>query len=384
MSAENRNPFIPYGRQLITEDDVAAVTDVLRSDWLTTGPQVVEFEAAMARFTGARHAAAVCNGTAGLHAAMHACGIGPGDEVIVPSMTFAATANSVLYQGATPVFVDVEPGSLLLDPGRAAAKISSRTKAIVAVDYAGHPCDYDALRELAEQHGVILIADGCHALGAQYKKNKVGTLADLTVFSFHPVKHITTGEGGMVVTDDAELAAKIRRFRNHGISTDHRQREKEGTWYYEMTDLGFNYRITDIQCALGRSQLQKLPGWLERRRNIAARYDAAFSELDQVAPLKVKNTVTHAYHLYVVRLGAGIDRGKIFNAMREKGIGVNVHYIPVHLHPFYRDRLGTGPGLCPHAEEAYARILSLPIHQGMGGNDVARVVRSLESVVQGH
>jgi perosamine synthetase len=244
-----QRPVMPYGRQVIDETDIEAVVQVLRSDWLTTGPRVEEFEQAVARCVDAPYAVAVSNGTAALHAAMYAIGVGPGDEVIVPAMTFAATANSVVYQGGTPVFADVEPQTLLLDPLQVAAKITPRTKAVVAVDYAGQPCDYTALRDIVEKHGVLLIADACHALGASCEGKPVGSLADLTVFSFHPVKHITTGEGGMVVTAHAELAARMRLFRNHGISSDHRQRHQLGTWYYEMTDLGYNYRLTDLQCA---------------------------------------------------------------------------------------------------------------------------------------
>ncbi len=228
--------------------------------------------------------------------------------MIVPTMTFAATANAVVFQGGRPVFADVLPNTLLIDPSQVEAKITSRTKAIVAVDYAGQPCDYDALRAIADRHHLILIADACHSLGAEYKGRKVGTLADLTVFSFHPVKHITTGEGGMVVTEKPEYAEKMRRFRNHGISTDHRQRTEDGTWFYEMTDLGYNYRLTDFQCALGLSQLRKLPGWIARRREIAREYDLAFAKLRAIKPLDTSSDITHAYHLYVIRLEG--DPGK--------------------------------------------------------------------------
>ncbi|MCK4818400.1 aminotransferase class I/II-fold pyridoxal phosphate-dependent enzyme, partial [bacterium] len=238
--------MIPYGRQSIDEDDVKAVVEVLRSDWLTTGPKVPEFEKAFAEFVGAKHAVAVSSGTAALHAAMYAVGIGAGDEVIVPPMTFAATANCIVFQRGVPVFSDVDAETLLIDPGQVKEKITPRTKAIIAVDYAGHPCEYDKLRQIAKRHGTALVADGCHALGAEYKGKKVGTLADLTVFSFHPVKHITTGEGGMVTTDDPALAERIRIFRNHGITSDYHQREEQGSYFYEMVDLGYNYRLTDF------------------------------------------------------------------------------------------------------------------------------------------
>jgi len=262
---------IPYGRQLIGEDDIRAVADVLRSDWITTGPCVDRFERAFAAVVGASHAVSVSSGTAALHAAMFAAGIGPGDEVIVPSMTFAATANCVVFQGGTPVFADVDPATLLIDINDTERKITSRTRALIAVDYTGHPCDYDRLTALARGRGLLLVADACHSLGAEYRGRRSGSLADMSAFSFHPVKHITTGEGGMVTTGDPDLALRMRQFRNHGITTDQRQRAERGTWYYEMTALGYNYRITDFQCALGMSQLGKLPGWLARRREIARR-----------------------------------------------------------------------------------------------------------------
>lgn len=370
-------PFLPYGRQRIEEDDIAAVVEALRSDWLTTGPRVGGFEAAVCAFVGCEHGVAVSSGTAALHAAMQAIRIGPGDEVIVPAMTFAATANCVVYQGGTPVFADVDPDTLLIDPADVARKITPQTRAIIAVDYAGQPCDYDALHDLAKVHGLVLVADACHSLGGSYKGRSVGRLADLTIFSFHPVKHITTGEGGMVVTDDAILAGRMRRFRNHGIDTDHRQREAANTWAYQMIELGYNYRITDLQAALGTSQLAKLPDWLDKRRALAAAYDAALADVEGAHPLIVRPGNMHAYHLYVVRLNDSGARGRIFAGLRQQGIGVNVHYLPVHLHPYYRETFLTTPGLCPHAEAAYESIVTLPLHQGMDKNDVIRVVHAL-------
>jgi perosamine synthetase len=278
----------------------------------------------------------------------------------------------------------VLPNTLLVDPSEVEAKITSRTKAIVAVDYAGQPGDYDRLRAIADEHRLILIADACHSLGALYRGRKVGTLADLTVFSFHPVKHITTGEGGMIVTERHEYADKMRRFRNHGISTDHRQRSKDATWFYEMTDLGYNYRLTDFQCVLGLSQLQKLSGWIERRREIAREYNIAFGTWPGISPLDSSTDIKHAYHLYVVKLeGAQSERGRaaVFDALRKEGIGVNVHYIPAHLHPFYQERFGGRSGICPVAEEAYERILSLPIYPTMEDRDVRKVVETVWRVV---
>lgn len=353
--------MIPYGHQWIDEDDERAVLEVLRSDWLTTGPKVDEFEQAVCAFTGAKHAVAVSSGTAALHAAFYALGIGPGDEVVVPTMTFAATANAVLYCGGTPVFCDVLEENLLIDPELVESLITPRTKAVVGVDYAGHPCDWNALRSIADKHSLFLVADACHALGGLYYGSKVGTLADISVFSFHPVKHLTTGEGGMCMTDDAEFAQKMRRFRSHGINTDARQREMAGGWYYEMTALGFNYRITDIQCALGISQLKKLPKSLEIRNALAQQYEESFRG-SSVVPLQRKEEVFHAYHLFVVRVA---ERDERFAALRKAGIGVNVHYIPVHLHPYYRETLQTKVGMCPIAEVAYREILSLPMWCGV-------------------
>jgi perosamine synthetase len=378
-----RKAPLPYGRQTIGEDDVAAVVAVLRSDWLTTGPKVAEFEAALARTTGAREAVAVNNGTAALHAAMHALGIGPGDEVIVPAMTFAATANAVVFQGARPVFADVDPHTLLLDPAQVEQRRSARTKAVVAVDYAGQPCDYDRLGAIASRHGLALAADACHALGGAYRGRPVGSLAAISAFSFHPVKHVTTGEGGAVVSDDPQLARRARMLRNHGITTDFREREEHGSWFYEMTDLGHNYRLSDIQCALGVSQLAKLGRSVARRQEIARQYDAALADLPWVRPLAVRHGVSHAYHLYVVRLALGmlrVDRAGVFRALRAEGIGVGVHYIPVHLHPYYRERFGTAPGSCPVAEAAYEQILSLPMFPAMNDADVQDVVAALRKV----
>lgn len=379
-----RATLLPYGRQSIDDDDVQAVADALRSPWLTTGPKVAEFERAFAGFVGAHEAVAVSNGTAALHAAVYALGIGPGDEVIVTPMTFAASANCVVYQGGTPVFADVDPETLLIDPVQVAALITPRTRAIVAVDYAGQPCDYAALREIAAHHGLSIIADACHAVGGSYGGRAVGTLADLNTFSLHPVKHFTTGEGGLITTDNPDLARRMRLFRNHGITTDHRQREQQGSWIYEMVDLGYNYRLTDIQCALGLSQLGKLRGWVERRQAIAARYDTAFAELPAVRPLAVRPEATHAYHLYMVRFDLArlkADRATIFQAMRAEGIGVNVHYIPVHLHPFYQQRFGTGPGLCPVAEAAYEELITLPIFPTMSDQDAQDVVAAVGKVI---
>jgi perosamine synthetase len=369
--------MIPYGRQKIDAEDIQSVVEVLQSDWLTTGPKVDEFERAFSDVVGAKYAVAVSSGTAALHAAMYAIGIGPGDEVIVPAITFAATANCVVFQGGTPVFADVDPDTLLIDPSSVENRISPKTRAVIAVDYAGQPCDYDTLAAIAGENNLALVADACHSLGGRYKDRPVGSLTLLNAFSFHPVKHITTGEGGMITTDDQKLAEKMRLFRNHGITTDHRQRDVQGSWFYEMVDLGYNYRITDFQCALGMSQLKKLPKWVERRQEIAHHYDEAFQNISFVKPLSVRSDVFHSYHLYVVRLSSEdktLDRGLVFSKLREANIGVNVHYIPVHLHPFYHEKFKTGPGLCPVAENAYQSIMSLPIFPGLNDDDLSLII----------
>ncbi len=381
-----RKTLLPYGRQSIGGEDIQAVVNVLRSDWLTTGPKVAEFEEAFAAWVGAKHAVSFSSGTAALHGAAFATGLKAGDEAITTPMTFAATANCVLYQGATPVFADVSPDTLNLEPAQVAERITARTKVVLPVDYAGHPADLDAIHELAASHGCIVIEDASHALGAEYKRRRTGSIADMTVFSFHPVKHLATGEGGMVTTDSADLAETLQRFRNHGISSDARQRQKAGQWHYEMVLLGFNYRLTDIACALGRSQLKKLDENLSRRREISARYTAAFNDLEGVKVPAVREGVSPAWHLYPIRVNLEkltADRGQIFRALRAENIGVNVHYIPVHLHPYYRDRFGYAAGAYPIAEDAYARLISLPMFHGMTDGDVDDVIRALRKIL-GH
>jgi perosamine synthetase len=372
---------IPYGKHLIDEADIAAVVEVLRSNWLTTGPKVAELETALGNFLGIEQVVAVNSGTAALHCAMHAIGIGPGDEVIVPAMTFAASANAVLYVGGTPVFADVTPDTLLIDPTDVERKISPRTRAIIAVDYAGAACDYDALRALSARYRLSLVSDACHSLGGRYRGAKVGTLADVTCFSMHPVKPITSGEGGFCATANPWFAERMRAFRNHGIDLDFRQRQSAGRWKYAMTELGFNYRLCDIQCALALSQLSKLDRWTERRQQLARRYDDQLDGWSFVRPLGRRNTSEHAFHLYVVRwdgAAIGMDRDAALTRLRERGIGVNVHYLPVYLHPFYQRRLKYSTGLCPVAEEAYGQILSLPIFPEMSEAMVDAVVAQLD------
>lgn len=382
---EGNNPFIPYGRQLIDSDDIQSVIEVLKSDYLTTGPKVHEFERAVAEYVGAKYAVAVNSGTAALHCAMSALGISDGDEVIVPAITFAATANCVVFQGGIPIFVDVDPETLLIDPESVLNNITKKTKAIIAVDYAGQPCDYKQLRDIAAKYNLKLVADSCHAIGSEYNNQRTGSLTDMTVFSFHPVKHITTGEGGMITTNNNSYDKRIRSFRNHGISTDHHQRKDKATWFYEMTDIGYNYRITDFQCALGLSQLNKLPGFIKKRQYLAAAYDKSIKEVNGITPLKKNQGLSHAYHLYVVQIDKcsfGTDRDDTFAYLRKHNVGVNVHYIPVHLHPYYQKNFSTKPEQCPNAERAYHNILSLPMHPALKTGDIEHIISLLKSAGQ--
>ena len=378
-----RETLLPYGRQSISEEDIEAVARVLRSDWLTTGPKVGEFEEAFASRVGAKYAVSFTSGTAALHGAAFTAGLKAGDEAITTPLTFAASANCVLYQGATPVFADVCPDTLNIDPDEVAARITPATRAIIPVDYAGQPAELDAIRELAARHGCVVIEDASHALGAIYKGQPVGGIADMTVFSFHPVKHLTTGEGGMVTTNRPDFAKTLRRFRNHGISSDARTRQAEGQWHYEMVLLGFNYRLTDIACALGLSQLDRLDRNLARRRQIAARYTAAFEDVREVMMPVVHENVNPAWHLYPIRLNLeklSVDRSRFFRALSAENIGVNVHYIPVHLHPYYRERFGHHAGQFPIAEDAYSRLISLPMFHGMTDDDVEDVITAVKKV----
>jgi len=375
-----RRTLLPYGRQSIDEDDIQAVVEMLRSDWLTTGPKVAEFEEAFAEWVGAKYAVCFSSGTAALHGAAFVAGLREGDEALTSPLTFVATANCVLYQRATPVFVDVCSDTLNLDPEQLECKISDKTRVILAVDYAGHPADFEAIVRIAGSRGLVVIEDACHALGAAYHGRRVGSVAHLTVFSFHPVKHLSTGEGGMVTSDDAGWARMLRQFRNHGISSE--ARERRG-WQYEMVMLGLNYRLTDIACALGISQLTKIEANLARRREIAAQYAAALQGMPELVLPCVRPDVDPAWHLYPIRLNLGrlsATREQIFRALRAENIGVNVHYIPVHLQAYYRGRFGYRGGEYPVAENAYERLISLPMFHGMTDEDVGDVISAVEKV----
>lgn len=376
-----RASMLPYARQSIDDEDVAAVAAALRSDWLTTGPRVPAFEAELAELTGARHAIAFSSGTAALHGAAAAAGLGPGDEAVTTPLTFVATANCVLYVGAEPRFADIDPGTLLIRPEAVAAALTPRTKAILPVDYAGQPADYDALRAIADAAPggpVTIIADASHSLGATLHRRPVGTLADMTVLSLHPAKILTTGEGGAVLTDRDDLAERLRRFRNHGIGTELAARRD---WTYDMVELGYNYRLTDIGAALGSSQLARIEEFLASRRRLAARYLDKLAGHELLDPPVVAEGADPAWHFAFVQLRLErlrVDRGAVFRALRAEGIGVNVHYIPVHRHSFYRARF---PDVSmPVAEAAYERLLTLPLFAAMTDDDVDDVVRALDKV----
>jgi perosamine synthetase len=382
-----RSSLLPYGRQSILEEDIQAVVATLLSDWLTTGPKIHEFEEAFAAWVGARYAVSFSSGTAALHGAAFAAGLGPGDEAITSPLTFAATANCVLYQGANPIFADVREDTLTIDPRFVADRITPRTRALLPVDYAGHPADLDPLLDIAERRGLTVIEDACHALGAEYRGHRVGSVSHVTVFSFHPVKHLTTGEGGMVTTDNAGVADTLRKFRNHGISSDARDRQREGQWRYEMVLLGFNYRLTDIASALGLQQLARLEANLARRGEIAATYSSALREIPGITLPAVSPEVLPAWHLYPIRLELAklfAGRAEIFRALRAENIGVSVHYIPVHLHPYYRQRFGYQGGEFPVAEAAYESLISLPMFHGMSNEDVEDVVQAVSKVCWGY
>lgn len=356
--------MIPYGRQTIEEDDIQAVVDVLRSDYLTTGPKIAEFEKMVADYVGAKYAVAISNGTSALHAACFAAGIQPGDEVITTPLTFAASANCVLYCGGTPVFADVDPKTYNIDPEDIRRKITDKTKAIIAVHLAGQPCDMDEIHKIAKEHDLLVIEDGAHALGSVYKGKKVGTLSDMTTFSFHPVKPITTGEGGMIVTDNEQFYQKMMLFRSHGITREENlMTRNDGPWFYQQLDLGYNYRITDIQCALGCSQMKKLDRFLARRKQIVARYNEAFADCENIiTPYQLPETES-GWHLYIVQV-KNCDRRKVFEALREQGIAANVHYIPVYMHPYYQEH-GYKDVHCKNAEEIYSHIITLPLYPAL-------------------
>jgi UDP-4-amino-4,6-dideoxy-N-acetyl-beta-L-altrosamine transaminase len=412
-----RDKYLTYGHRWLDEDDIKAVIEVLKSDWITQGPKIKEFEKAIADFVGAKHAVAVSSGTAALHAACFAAGITQGDEVITTPITFVASSNCVLYMGGKPIFADIKEYTHNIDPKEIEKNLTDKTKTIIPVDFAGQPADLDEIYKIARKHNLVVIEDASHALGAEYKINpkseirnpklndwiKVGNSihSDMAIFSFHPVKPITTGEGGMVVTNNKEYYEKLLMFRTHGITKDPDKFVNEdwafnqlpvtnyhspSPWYYEMQDLGYNYRITDFQCALGISQLKKLDRFLERRREIANQYNDAFKEIDELT-IPITNhqfpITKPAWHIYVVRLKLEklkAARKDMFEALRAENIGVQVHYIPVYYHPHYQ-KLGYQKGICPKAEKYYEEAITLPISSAMKDKDVDDVIKAVKKVI---
>ncbi|QTN00387.1 UDP-4-amino-4,6-dideoxy-N-acetyl-beta-L-altrosamine transaminase [Sediminibacillus dalangtanensis] len=381
---KSREAYLPYSKQWIREEDIQAVVDVLRGDYLTTGPYIDKFEQSIAKYVDAKYAVAFSSGTAALHGACFAAGIQDGDEVITTPMTFAASANCILYQGGTPVFVDIDRDTYNIDSRKVAQSITDRTKAIIPVDFTGQPADLDEILEIAKANDLIVIEDAAHALGATYKGRKVGSLSDMTMFSFHPVKQITTGEGGIITTNNRAYYDKLIQFRSHGITRDKNKiKDSHGLWYYEMQFLGYNYRMTDIQAALGISQLKKNEHFLKLRKKYAAMYNEAFSKMDLLDIPFQNQGIESSWHLYVIRLNLcklRASRKEIFEELQKENIGVNVHYIPVHFQPYYSE-LGYRRGICPNAEDLYECIISLPLFPAMTERDTEDVITAVKKVL---
>ncbi len=380
--------MIPYGRQSIAEEDIQAVVEVLRSDWLTQGPVVERFEQAVADYCGAKYAVSVASGTAALHLAALAAGFHKGDEVITSPVTFVASANCIVYTGATPVFADIDPRTYCIDPQEIQNRITSETRGIIPVHFAGQPCDMAAVSSLAINHGLTVIEDAAHAIGATYQADgktcKIGscTHSDMTIFSFHPVKHITTGEGGIITTNSRTLHERLRLLRTHGITRDPaRLTQNHGPWYYEQQMLGFNYRITDFQCALGLSQLKRIDTFIERRKQIAKAYNTVFAGNKNLTIPYQRPGTDSSWHLYTLGV-KNVDRRLVFEQLRKNNIGVNVHYIPVHLQPFYQDRFGCRQGDYPLAEAYYEDAITLPLYPDMAEEDIHAVIHAVSGIMQ--
>ena len=376
---------IGYGHQYIDDDDIRAVSDVLKSDFLTCGSKIVEAEKKLCKITGAKHAVLLANGTAGLHAACFAAGIRPGDEVITTPITFAASANCILYCGGIPVFADINPETYNIDPSKIEERITEKTKAVIAVDFTGQAAEIDKIRDICDRHRLIFIEDAAHSLGTKYKELPVGSLADMTEFSFHPVKTCTSGEGGAVTTNDDELYKRLLLFRTHCITRlqEFMDQESEGGWYYQQTDLGYNYRITDIQAALLSSQLNKLDMFAARRKELVKRYDEAFDKMPEIVVQKEINESDTVRHLYIIQLNTDLlncTRKEFYDALQAEGIGVNVHYIPVYYFPYYR-KLGYKKGICPNAEKLYERIITIPLYFSLTDDEQSKIIEAVGRIV---
>lgn len=376
---------IGYGHQYIDDADIQAVVDVLKSDFLTCGPKITEAEAKLCRITGAKHAVLIANGTAALHAMCFAAGIGPGDEVITSPITFAASANCALYCGAKPVFADINPETYNIDPDSIEKNVTSKTKAVIAVDFTGQAVDVARIREICDKHKILFIEDAAHSLGTKFNGKPVGSLADMTEFSFHPVKTCTAGEGGAITTNDDALYKRLVLFRTHGITRVQELMDKpsEGGWYYQQVDLGYNYRMTDMQAALLSSQLDKLPLFAARRKQLVKQYDSAFADVPEITVQKEIAESDTVRHLYIIQLNLeklNCTRKEVFEALQAEGVGVNVHYIPVYSFPYYQ-KLGYKMGICPNAEKLYERIISIPLFYSMTDEDQEKVVAAVKKVV---
>ncbi len=380
-----RSTTIGYGRQYIDEADIAAVVETMQSPALTCGPKITELEKKLCEVTGAKYAVAVSNGTAALHIAAMAAGIGPGDEVIVSPITFAASANCVLYCGGTPVFADINPKTYNIDPAAIRARITDKTKAIVAVDFTGQAVELDEIRKICQEYNLILIEDAAHSIGTKYNGQPVGSIADMTTFSFHPVKTVTSGEGGAVTTNDEELYRKLRLYPTHGITRNQQEmcNPSDAGWYYEQVELGYNYRMTDIQAALLISQLDKLPAFSARRKEIVAKYNSVFAQMPELIVQEEIQKSDTTRHLYILRLNTELlncNRREFFDALRAENIGTQVHYIPVYWHSYY-EKLGYEKGMCPEAEKLYSEILSIPLFYSMTDEDVEDVISAVKKIV---
>lgn len=381
-----RNNFLPYATQWIGDEEEKEIMSVLNSGWLTTGPKVRQFEEDIAKYTGAKYAIAVNSGTAALHCCVGAIDIQPGDEVITTPFTFLATANVIIYRGGKPILVDIEKDTYNIDPKKIREKITSRTKAIIPVHYGGHPCDMDEINEIAKEYNLKVIEDAAHALSAEYKGKKIGALSDLSCFSFHPVKNITTAEGGIVTTNDEELAKFCVMHRTHGITKEAMERYgKNADWGYDMQRLGHRYNMTEFQAALGVAQLKKIEMFQKRRDEIVEQYNKAFSEMPELILPSVKPYAKSSWHLYPVRIKEGllkVDRNQIIKALKAENIGVNVHYIPIHLHSYYQKNYGFKKGDFPICESVYDSIVTLPLFPKMDNSDVKDVLQAVKKVIE--
>lgn len=380
-----RQEMIHYGRQYIDEEDIQAVVETLRSPLITCGPKVAEFEKQLCDMLGCKYAVVVSNGTAALHLAAIAAGIGPGDEVLVTPMTFAASANCILYCGATPVFADINPQTYNIDPEDMRRKITSKTKAVVAVDFCGQPVELEEIRAICEEHNLVLIEDAAHAIGSSYHGKNIGSIADFTTFSFHPVKNITCGEGGAITTNNKAYYENLMMCRTHGITRDINlmKNPTDDPWYNEQRELGYNYRMTDFQAALGLSQLKKLPAFKKRRQEIVKQYQKAFSDIPQISMQQCIEDVDVAHHLFIIKLNLELlncNRREFFDALEAENVCPQVHYMPVYYHSYY-EGLGYKKGLCPCAEELYERELSIPLYYSLTDEDVASTIAAVKKVI---